>query len=148
VEEGRYNGDIYTPTEAALVLGVTPTRVRQLLQDGELEGVRDGAGHWSIPARVVHDRLQRLRREKFVEATGADPLSVRALQERVEVLQRELGHLEGLLEAGQRTCSSLEADRTLLVKCLEGERARVEQLQAELDEERNKGLLRRLFEGG
>ena len=49
MEEGRYNGDSYTPTEAALVLGVTPTRVRQLLQDGELEGARDGAGHWSIP---------------------------------------------------------------------------------------------------
>jgi hypothetical protein len=95
----------------------------------------------------VHDRLQRLRREKFVEATGADPLSVRALQEPVKVLQRELGHLEGLLEAGQRNRSSLEADRTLLVKRLDGERAQVEQLQAELDEERNKGLWRRLFEG-
>jgi excisionase family DNA binding protein len=148
VEEGRYNGDSYTPTEAALVLGVTPTRVRQLLQDGELEGVRDGAGHWSIPALVVHERLQRLRREKFVEAVGADPLSVRAMQERVEVLQRQLGRLEGLLEAGEITCSSLEADRTLLVKRLEGERVRVKQLQAELDEERNKSLWRRLFEGG
>ena len=147
MEEGRYNGDIYTPTEAALVLGVTPTRVRQLLQDGELEGVRDEAGHWSIPAHVMHDRLQRLRREKFVEAVGADPLSVRALQERVEVLQRELGRLEGLLEAGEITCSSLEADRTLLVERLEGERTRVEQLQTELDEERNKSLWRRLFEG-
>jgi excisionase family DNA binding protein len=148
VEVGRYNGDSYTPTEAALVLGVTPTRVRQLLQDGELEGARDGAGHWSIPAHVVHDRLQRLRREKFVEAVGADPLSVRTLQERVEVLQRELGRLEGLLEAGEITCSSLEADRTLLVERLEGERTRVEQLQTELDEERNKSLWRRLFEGG
>ena len=95
----------------------------------------------------MHERLQRLRREKFVEATGADPLSVRALQDRVEVLQRELGHLEGLLEVRETTCSSLEADLTLLVKRLEGERARVEQLQAELDEERNKGLWRRLFEG-
>jgi hypothetical protein len=83
-----------------------------------------------------------------VEAVGADPLSVRALQERVEVLQRELGRLEGLLEAGEITCSSLEADRTLLVERLEGERTRVEQLQTELDEERNKSLWRRLFEGG
>jgi excisionase family DNA binding protein len=148
VAEGQSNGGFYTPTEAALILGVTPTRVRQLLQDGELAGERDGAGHWSIPARAVHDRLQRLQRERFVEAVGADPLSVRALQERMELLQRELGRLEGLLEAGERTCCSLEVDRALLVKRLEGEQARAEQLQGELDEERNKGLWRRLFGGG
>jgi excisionase family DNA binding protein len=148
VAEGQSNDDFYTPTEAALILGVTPTRVRQLLQDGELAGERDGAGHWSIPARAVHDRLERLRRERFVEAVGADPLSVRALQERVELLQRELGRLEGLLEARERTYSSLEVDRTLLAERLEGEQARVEQLRAELDEERNKGLWRRLFGGG
>ena len=81
--EGRLNSDSYTPAEAALILGVTPTRVRQLLQEGEFEGERDEVGHWSIPARAVHDRLERLRRERFVEAVGADPLSVRALQERV-----------------------------------------------------------------
>jgi len=83
VTEGRLNSDSYTPAEAALILGVTPTRVRQLLQEGEFEGERDEVGHWSIPARAVHDRLERLRRERFVEAVGADPLSVRAQQERV-----------------------------------------------------------------
>jgi excisionase family DNA binding protein len=149
VTEGQLNSDSsYTPTEAALILGVTPTRVRQLLQEGEIEGERDEVGHWSIPARAVHDRLERLRRERFVEAVGADPVSVRALQERVEVLQRELGRLEGRLEAWERAYSSLESERTLLAKRLEGEQARAEQLQAELDEERSKGLWRRLFGGG
>jgi len=97
VEEGRYNGDSYTPTEAALVLGVTPTRVRQLLQDGELEGVRDEAGHWLIPARVVHDRLERLRRERFLEAVGYDPLSVREMRGLVEDLREQVRYLRSIL---------------------------------------------------
>jgi excisionase family DNA binding protein len=151
LEERRSNGDSYTPTEAALVLGVTPTRVRQLLQEGELEGKRDGAGHWWIPARALHDRLERLRRERFVEAVGADPLSVHMLQRQVEALLRELGRLEGLLESEERAFSSLEADRALLAQRLEHERRRAEQeraraewLRAELEKERNKGFWRKL----
>ncbi len=57
--EERAGRDSYTPTEAALILRVTPTRVRQLLQDDELEGHRDEAGHWLIPARAVHERAER-----------------------------------------------------------------------------------------
>ena len=65
--EARRNEDFsYTPAQAALILRVTPTRVRQLLQDGELEGERDEAGHWLIPVRAVHERLERLRRESFL----------------------------------------------------------------------------------
>lgn len=150
--EGWRNGDSYTPAQAARILRVTPTRVRQLLQGGELEGERDGVGHWLIPTHAVHDRLERLRRERFLEAVGSDPLSIRALQERAEVLQRELGRLEGRLEAEGKACSSLEADRALLAKQLEQERRRAEQerrradkLQAKLNEQRSKGFWRRLF---
>lgn len=151
-EERRNGDDSYTPTEAARILRVTPARVRQLLQGGELEGDRDEAGHWSIPARAVHDRLERLRHQSFLEAVGSDPLSVRALQERIEVLHRELGRLEGRLESEEKACSSLEADRALLGERLERERQRAERereradkLRAELDEERGKGFWRRLF---
>jgi uncharacterized small protein (DUF1192 family) len=140
VAEGRRNGDdYYSPAQAAHVLRVTPTRVRQLLQVGELEGKRDRAGHWSIPARAVVDRLDRLRRERFLEAAGYDPVSVREVQERVEVLQRELGRLEGRLEAEEKACTSLEADRALLAKRLERERLRREEVEREHDE-----LLRQL----
>jgi TolA-binding protein len=84
--EGRTGGDSYTPTEAALILRVTPTRVRQLLQDDELEGERDEAGHWLIPARAVHERVQRLRRE-LLEAKEE---TIAELRDRVASLERRL----------------------------------------------------------
>ena len=138
--EGRRNGDdFYSPAQAARVLGVTPTRVRQPLQAGELERERDRADHWSIPASALVDRLDRLRRERFVEAAGYDPVSARELQERAEVLQRELGRLEGRLESEENARRYLGADRALLAKLLERERLRREEVERERDE-----LLRRL----
>jgi excisionase family DNA binding protein len=96
--EARGNDDFsYTPTQAALILRVSPTRVRQLLQDGELEGERDEAGHWLIPARAVHDRLERLRRESFLEAIGYDPLSVLEMRELVEDLREQVRYLRSIL---------------------------------------------------
>ena len=70
VAGGHYNGDCYTPMQAAHILRLKPARVRQL-QGGELEGARDEVGHWLIPAHVVHERLERLRRESFLEAVGS-----------------------------------------------------------------------------
>lgn len=96
--EARGDDDFsYTPTQAALILRVSPTRVRQLLQDGELEGERDEAGHWLIPARAVHDRLERLRRESFLEAVGYDPLSVREMRGLVEDLREQVRYLRSIL---------------------------------------------------
>jgi excisionase family DNA binding protein len=96
--EGHTDGGFYTPTEAALILRVTPTRVRQLLQDGELKGERDEAGHWLIPARAVHERLERLRRESFLEAVGYDLSSVREMPDLVEVLREQVELLRVELE--------------------------------------------------
>ena len=97
--EARRNDDFcYTPAEAALVLRVSPTRVRQLLQDGELEGEHDEVGHWLIPARAVHDRLEHLRRESFLEAVSYDPSIVHVVQERVEVLGAQVEMLRAELE--------------------------------------------------
>ena len=94
------NGGNYTAMQAAHILRLTPTRVRQLLQSGELEGERDEAGHWLIPARAVHERLERLRRESFLEAVGYDPSSVRegSLQELVEVLNSQVEMLRAELD--------------------------------------------------
>jgi excisionase family DNA binding protein len=98
VEAQRNDEFSYTPTEAALILRVSPTRVRQLLQDGELEGERDAVGHWLIPTRAVHERLELLRRESFLEAVGYDPSIVHAIQERAEVLSTQVEMLRAELE--------------------------------------------------
>jgi hypothetical protein len=96
--EARRNDDFsYTPAQAALILRVSPTRVRQLLQDGELEGKHDEAGHWLIPTRAVHERLERLRRESFLEAVGYDPLSVREMRGLVEDLREQVRYLRSIL---------------------------------------------------
>jgi chromosome segregation ATPase len=98
VVEGRYRGDYYTPMQAAHILRLTPARVRQLLQGGELEGERDEVGHWLIPARAVHERLERLRRESFLEAAGYDPSSVGKMQELVEALRSQVEMLRAELD--------------------------------------------------
>jgi hypothetical protein len=85
--------DSYTPAQAAHILRLTPTRVRQVLQNGQMEGERDAVGHWSIPARVVHARLERLRRESILEAVGFDPSSVREMRELVEMLRDQVERL-------------------------------------------------------
>ncbi len=54
--------DFYTVDEAARALKLTPDRIRQMLRDGELEGVptqEGGASGWKIPIRVIHARQDR-----------------------------------------------------------------------------------------
>jgi hypothetical protein len=84
--------------QAAHILRLTPARVRQLLQGGQLEGERDEVGHWLIPARAVHERLEHLRRESFLEAVGYDPSSVREMRELVEVLRSQVVMLRAELD--------------------------------------------------
>jgi excisionase family DNA binding protein len=53
--------DFYTVEEAARALRLTPDRIRQMLRDGELEGVppqEGGASAWKIPVRVIHGRVR------------------------------------------------------------------------------------------
>ena len=90
--------DVYTPTQAAHILRLTPTRVRQLLQGGELEGERDEAGHWTIPASVVHERLEQLRRESFLEAVGYDPSSGPVMRDLVGELREQVSYLRSQLD--------------------------------------------------
>ena len=51
----------YSPAEAARILRLTPHRVRQMLNAGDLEGEQDSGGkggRWRIPKRAVHDLLE------------------------------------------------------------------------------------------
>ncbi|MCL8207233.1 MAG: helix-turn-helix domain-containing protein [Actinomycetia bacterium] len=44
--------DWVTTTEAAALLGVNPSRVRQLLLAGRIVGARKAAGTWLIPTPI------------------------------------------------------------------------------------------------
>ncbi len=51
--------DFYTVEEAARALKLTPDRIRQMLRDGELEGVspqEGGPPGWRVPVRVIRGR--------------------------------------------------------------------------------------------
>jgi hypothetical protein len=67
--------DFYTIKEAARALRLTPDRIRQMLRDGELEGVppqEGGESAWKIPVRVIHGR-DRPPPIRFTENSTTDP---------------------------------------------------------------------------
>jgi excisionase family DNA binding protein len=54
--------DFYTTGEAARILRVSESRVRQMLLAGDLEGGRDPeTDRWRIPQHVVHARVEERR---------------------------------------------------------------------------------------
>jgi excisionase family DNA binding protein len=130
--------DYYTTTEAARLLGVGDSRVRQMLLAGELEGERDPVSdRWRIPqAAVLARRAERKPEEspKVSLAAGVDWLA------KVEALNQELGRMEGRLELTEITESTLREQ-------LERERERADRLEAELRDERSRGFWARLFRG-
>jgi excisionase family DNA binding protein len=128
--------DIYTTGEAARILRVTESRVRQMLKDGELEGSRDVNGRWQIPQHAVHARLDR-RGPREVRAPSAD---VEGLIDRIATLERELGRVEVRAELTEQAHSTTQDD-------LRRERERAERLESELAELRARGFWARLFGG-
>jgi excisionase family DNA binding protein len=74
-ESGRPSGtdhphdrqEYYTVSEAAKVLNMSERRVRQIAQDGKVEGVRSEAG-WKLFRYSVHDF--RDRREAHIPVRG------------------------------------------------------------------------------
>jgi hypothetical protein len=142
--------ETYTPSEAARIMRLTPHRVRQLLNRGELEGEQDPeTGHWTIPQRAVHARLEERPRQRRGSARrsepepepaeGGDPRLAEVEAELRRTL-REMGRMEGRLELTEVTESTLREQ-------LERERERADRLEAELREayRRRAPWWRRLF---
>jgi excisionase family DNA binding protein len=166
--------EYYTVSEAAKVLGISDRRVRQIAQDGKVDGVRSEDG-WKLFRYSVH--AFRDRRADQVPMRGARESSLEAREwiDRIAALERELGRLEGRLELTERAESTLREDRERLLGDLDRERERATQEQAraeeaqhdaeqiirereeaqeearrlreELEAERSKGFWRRLFGG-
>jgi excisionase family DNA binding protein len=129
--------DTYTTGEAARILRVTESRVRQMLKTGELEGTRDLNERWRIPQHAVHTRLDR-RGPRESRAPAAD---VEGLIDRVATLERELGRVEVRAELTEVAESTAREQ-------LDRERERADRAEAELADMRGRGFWARLFGGG
>lgn len=137
--------DSYSVPEAAKILNVTPGRVRQLLDGGDLEGAKDG-GRWRVLQRSVHDRLEDHPRRPRQAATEG-PETDAELRARVEHLTYQLGRSEGQRELEGLARSTLQEQLDRERERADEERRRAEKLQGRLDEERGRGFWQRLFGG-
>jgi hypothetical protein len=129
-------GDYYSVSQAAKILKVTHGRIRQMLGSGELEGEKDEAGHWIIPAHVVHDRPRPPRVERVPAAPTGPPESTGASENLSDLLdrvpprlERELGRSEGARELEAVARSTLEEQ-------LQRERERADRLEEEVRQSR------------
>jgi len=143
-QSGRQSGtdrpsdrqEYYTVSEAAKVLDISERRVRQIAQDGKVEGVRSEDG-WKLFRYSVHDFRDRREAQNPVRAVrgGREPSSeAREWIERVTALERELGRLEGRLEFTERAESNMREERERLLEDLARERERATQEQEKAEE--------------
>jgi excisionase family DNA binding protein len=130
--------DTYTTGEAARILRVTESRVRQMLKDEELEGTHDINGRWQIPQRAVHERMDSRPREPRVSRGAA--VDVGELIERLAQAEHARGQAEARLQLTE------DAESTTR-EALERERERADRLESELAELRGRGFWARLFGG-
>jgi hypothetical protein len=142
VNYAEMDEETYTVSEAAKILRLGQHRIRQMLREGTLEGFRDETtDRWFADKRAVH----LLKEERDAKApvrsspeAPRSPVEAREWIERVEVLQRELGRLEGRLELTEVAESTLREQ-------LHRERERADRAEAALEAERSKGFWSRLF---
>jgi hypothetical protein len=128
--------EYYTVSEAAKVLDISERRVRQIAQDGKVEGMRSEEG-WKLFRYSVHDFRDRREAQNPVRAVrGSRETSSEAREwiERVTALERELGRLEGRLELTERAESTLRAERERLLEDLAQERERATQEREKAEE--------------
>jgi hypothetical protein len=127
----------YSPAEAARILPLTPHRVRQMLNAGDLEGEQESGekgGRWGIPRRAVHALLEerpahrrRVARRRAGSTANSGEVAGPSereleLEEELKTLNREMGRLE----LTELTESTLRAERERLLEDLEREKRRAE----------------------
>jgi hypothetical protein len=132
--------DFYSVDEAARILKLTPSRIRQMLRASELEGIppeESGGRGWKIPMHAVHDRDRPAR----VERSGAieppeSPERLSDLEVEVRDLRYQLGLSRGRIELTEKAESTLRDALERERERADAERDRAEKLQAELDRAR------------
>ena len=153
--------DFYTLPEAAQLLEVAQRRLLKELESGRIEGERDPqSGRWKVSRRAVDELASE---DASAEDPTEEPMErsaemLRGLVEELGELHRRVGHLRARLERARRVeKEERERLRAELEQAREDqrqERARAEALQREastlreeLESERGKGSLRKLFGG-
>ncbi len=145
--------DTYSTASAARILGLSPRRVQQLAERGDIEGKKFDDREWSLYQHSVHAYLEhhgpgkrgRGRMLAGIETALEPSETAREWADRVADLERQLGRLEGRLELTERAESTLQESLQRERERADAAEDRTAQLQAELDAERAKGFWRRLF---
>ena len=153
--------DFYTLPEAARVLEILQRRLLEKVETGEIEGEQDPqSSRWMISKHAVDELVSagpspEVPTEEFPEQSTE---AIRELVDELGNLHRQVGHLRNRLDRARR---AEREERELLLAELEQEREKHRQereradklqeeairLREELESERNKGSLRRLFSG-
>jgi uncharacterized protein involved in exopolysaccharide biosynthesis len=153
--------DFYTLPEAAQLLEIAQRRLLERLESGEIEGERDPqSARWKVSRQAVDELLSE---EASAEGPAEEPLErsaemLRDLVDELGELHRHVGHLRSRLDRARRAeGEKRERLQAELEQEREGhrrERERADRLQqelgtlrAELESERGKGSLRKLFGG-
>jgi hypothetical protein len=153
--------DFYTLPEAAQILETAQRRLLEKLESGEIEGERDPqSGRWKVSRQAVDELVaaETSAEDPAEESPESSAEMLRGLVEELGELHRQVGHLRSRLDRARR---AEREERELLKAELEQEREghrkeleRADKLQQEagtlreeLESERGKGSLRKLFGG-
>ena len=154
--------DYYTLPEAAQLLEMAQRRLLERLESGEIEGERDPqSGRWKVSKQAVDELVSE--KDHSAEDLAEEPPErstemLRGLVDELGELHRQVGHLRSHLDRARRAeREERERLQAELEQEREGhrrERERADQLQQEadtireeLENERGKGSLRKLFGG-
>ena len=126
-------------SEAAKLLGISGSRVRQLLTSGELEGERGTlSDRWRVSRVSVHARREERGTHARTPSSSAPSADVGPLIDRIAALEHKLGRAEVTAELTEQAHSTTQ-------DALRRERERADRLEAELEAQRSKGFWARLF---
>ena len=154
--------DFYTLPEAAQLLETAQRRLLERLESGEIEGERDPqSGRWKVSRQAVDELVSAEDpppEGPAEESSETSAAMLRGLVDELGELHRQVGHLRSRLDRARRAeTEERERLQAELEQAREGhrrERERTDKLQQqvgylrkELDSERSKGSLRRLFGG-
>ena len=152
-ENNRNHSGWTTTALAAKALNVSPRTVRLYLERGDLEGRLEEGTEKRIWL-VSIDSLNTLRVKRGTGVIAPDespdiaetiPEAMRDLAVRLENRAAEAAELRTRLELTEKTQSTIEDERDLLVENLRRAEEQAEILRQELETERSKGFLQRLF---